>query len=151
VAGGAGHVRRLRPRADDLVVVYVLDDASSLLFVCRAHLKRWRKSVADVHHLALANLASAGSSGLEGAASEAVLLQSGDGFDAARLLLLEQQDDLLVSVPDRDVLWAGPAEGQDLSQLMRTTERLAERAPHPVSAKVYRVSGGRLEPVEEQR
>ena len=133
----------------DLVVVYVVDDVSTLLFVCRAHLKRWGRTVADVHRLALANLAASGATGLEGASSEAVLLQSGDGFDAARLLLLEQQDDLLVSVPDRDVLWAGPAEGQDLAQLMRTTERLAESAPHPVSSKVYRVSGGRLEPVRE--
>lgn len=132
---------------DDLVVVYVVDDVSSLLFVCRAHVKRWGRSVVDVHHLALANLAASGDAGLDGAGTEAVLLQSGDGFDAARLLLLERQDDLLVSVPDRDVLWAGPAEGQDLAQLMRTTERLAERAPHPVSAKVFRVTDGRLEPL----
>jgi len=85
--------------------------------------------------------------GLDGASSEAVLLQSGDGFDAARVLLLGGQDDLLVAVPDRDVLWAGPAAGQDLSQLMRKTARLAERAEHPVSPNVYRVSDGRLEPV----
>ena len=100
-----------------------------------------------MHHLALANLAAATAAGLDGASSEAVLLQSGDGFDAARVLLLEGQDDLLVAVPDRDVLWAGPAAGQDLSQLMRTTARLAERAEHPVSPNVYRVSDGRLEPV----
>ena len=30
---------------EDLVVVYVVDDESSMLFVCRAHLKRWGRSV----------------------------------------------------------------------------------------------------------
>lgn len=132
---------------DDLAVVYVLDDAASMVFVCRAHLRRWQRSVEDVHNLALANLARLGRNGLSGAGERPLLLQSNDGFDAARLLLLEQQEGLLVAVPDRDTLWAGPADGQDLAQLMATTEAIASRAPHPVSPRVFQVRGGRLESV----
>ena len=132
----------------DLVTVYVVDDESSMVFVCRAHLKRWGRSVEDVHHLALANLSSLGSQGLQAASAEAVLLQSGDGFDASRILLLQGQDGLLVSVPDRDILWAGPEAGQDMNALIGMTASLAERASHPVSEKLFRVSGGRFESVQ---
>lgn len=134
---------------DDLVVVYVIDDANSMVFVCRAHLQRWRKTVADVHSLAVANLARAGRDLPAVNAERPLLLQSGDGFDAARLLLLEQQEGLLVAVPDRDTLWAGSVADQDLARLMATTEAIAEHAPHPVSGRVFRVMDGRLEAVSD--
>lgn len=134
---------------DELVVVYVLDDASSMVFVCRAHLRRWQRTVDDVHNLAVANLARLGRNGLSGARERPLVLQSQDGFDAARLLLLEQQEGLLVAVPDRDTLWAGRADGQDLAELMATTEAIASRSAHPVSPRVFRVKDGRLEPVAD--
>lgn len=134
---------------DELVTVYVVDDSSCMVFICRAHLKRWQKDVADLHNLALANLAQVGESGLDHASAEAVLLQSGDGFDASRLLLLEQQEGLLVAVPDRDTLWAGPEEGQNLEQLMAVTEQISDRSQYPVSSKLFRVRDGRLQPVQE--
>jgi len=127
----------------------VVDDSASMIFICRAHLRRWQKEVADLHNLALANLAKLGSSGLEDASAEAVLLQSGDGFDASRLLLLRQQEGLLVAIPDRDTLWAGPEEGQDLGELMAMTEQIADRSPYPVSSRLFRVRDGRLQPVRE--
>ncbi|HEB53263.1 MAG TPA: DUF1444 family protein [bacterium] len=138
------------PLNDELAVVYVVDDPSCMLFLCRAHLQRWGKSLADIHNLALANLRRAGAVPTE-LGREAVLLQSGDGFDAARVLLLDQQDGLLVAVPDRDTLWVGPEEGQNLAQLMAATEEIAERASHPVSASLFRVTDGRLEPVQAPR
>jgi len=134
---------------EELVTVYVVDDSASMIFICRAHLRRWQKEVADLHNLALANLAKLGSSGLEDASAEAVLLQSGDGFDASRLLLLRQQEGLLVAIPDRDTLWAGPEEGQDLGELMAMTEQIADRSPYPVSSRLFRVRDGRLQPVRE--
>ncbi|MBL8751901.1 MAG: hypothetical protein JNK15_01265, partial [Planctomycetes bacterium] len=36
------------PFAEGLVVVYVVDDPSTMVFVCREHLRRWRKDVADL-------------------------------------------------------------------------------------------------------
>lgn len=135
---------------EDLVTVYVVDDESSMLFLCRAHLKRWGRSVEDVHQLALANLTKLGSHGLNEAAVDAVLMQSGDGFDAARVLLLQDQDGLLVAVPDRDILWAAPEHGQDVDALIGTTASIAERASHPVSGKLFRISDGRIEPVRSR-
>lgn len=139
------------PLNDELVAVYVVDDDACMVFLCRAHLRRWQKSAEDLHNLAVSNLARLGSNGLDEASSEGVLLQSGDGFDATRVLLLDQQDGLLVAVPDRDTLWAGPERDQDVERLMSATEAMAGRAPHPISSSVFRLSGGRLEPVRAPR
>jgi hypothetical protein len=140
------------PLNDELVVVYVLDDRANMTFVCREHLRRWRKDVVDLHNLALANLARRGSSVPDAATHEALVLQSGDGFDAARVLLLARQHEgLLVAIPDRDTLWVGPEAGQDLGKLMATTEAIAEHAAHPVSGRVYRLTDGRLAPVPTRR
>jgi len=135
----------------DLLVVYVIDDAHCMVFVCREHLRRWRKTEADLHNLALTNLARLDGERLNVAAAgaEPMVLQSGDGFDAARVLLLDQAEGLLVAIPDRDTLWVGPSQGQNLEQLMATTEAIARQSPHPVSPNLYRVTDGRLAPLSE--
>jgi uncharacterized protein YtpQ (UPF0354 family) len=136
---------------DELVTVYVVDDSSCMVFLCRAHLKRWQKDVLDLHNLALANLARLGRNGLSEASAEAILLQSGDGFDASRILLLDQRDGLLVAIPERDTMWVGPEAGQNLEQLMAATEQMADRSQYPVSPHLFRIKDGRLEPVQESR
>lgn len=144
--GDSGIVHR--PLNDDLVVVYVIDAPSTMMFVCREHLRRWRKSVEDLHHLAVGNLTRRGAGGLpKGTVDSPVVLHSGDGFDAARVLLLEAQAPLLVAMPDRDTLWVGPDTEQGIEQLMATTEAIADQAAHPVSASVYRLKDGQLAPL----
>lgn len=144
--GDSGIVHR--PLNDDLVVVYVIDAPSTMMFVCREHMRRWRKSVDDLHHLAVGNLTRRGAPGLpKGAVDSPVVLHSGDGFDAARVLLLEAQAPLLVAMPDRDTLWVGPDGGQGIEQLMATTEAIAGQAAHPVSPHVYRLKDGQLAPL----
>lgn len=138
------------PLADGLVAVYVIDDPSSMVFLCRQHLQRWRKDPADIHNLARQNLAMRGGIPLP-AEDQSLVLRSGDGFDAARVLLLDQEQALLVAMPDRDTLWVGPERGQDLAQLMATTEAAADAAAYPVSPQVYRLTGGRLEAVPSPR
>jgi hypothetical protein len=133
----------------DLVVVYVIDAPASMVFVCREHLRRWRKSVAELHQLAVTNLARRGLPPLPG--DTPLVVQTGDGFDAARVLLLEPAEGLLVAIPDRDTLWVGRQGGQDLARLMATTEAIADQAPHPVSPQLFRVTDGQLVPVPAPR
>jgi uncharacterized protein YtpQ (UPF0354 family) len=137
--------------AAGLCVVYVVDGDSSMVYVCRALLRRWGRSVADVHNLALANLRRLGKPLPDGLLAEPVVLQTQDGYDAARVLLLEPRDGLLVAIPDRDTLWVGPESGQDLARLMATTERIAASSPHAVSPRLFRLNAGRLEPVADPR
>jgi uncharacterized protein YtpQ (UPF0354 family) len=141
------------PINDELVAVYVIDEQDTMVFVCRAHIRSWRKTAADVHNLALANLARLGLDVVRAAskAMQPVVLQTGDGLDAARVLLLEQDADLLVAVPDRDTLWVGPEAGQDLAQLLAAMEAVSERSAHPVSPQVWRLRAGRLEALQAAR
>ncbi len=126
----------------DLAVVYVVDDPHSMVFVCRAHLKRWGRTAEDVHQLAMQNLQQlSAKDGIPAAAPGApVMLQTGDGYDAARVLLLDEKRDLLVAMPDRDVLWVAFDEGQDLAQLQRKAATMAAAASHPVSGRIYRMT-----------
>ncbi|MCR9246448.1 MAG: hypothetical protein NXI31_15550 [bacterium] len=149
--GDSGLVhRRLN---DELVTVYVVDDPQSMIFVCQAHLRLWNKSVDDVHHLAVANLSRLDPTRLEElrSATEPLRVEVGDGYDAARVLLLDEVEGLLVAMPDRDVLWVGDEGEVDLESLMADTEAIAERAAHPVSPHVYRVTADGLEAVPDSR
>jgi uncharacterized protein YtpQ (UPF0354 family) len=135
----------------DLAVVYVVDDPQAMVFVCRAHLRLWRRSAADLHHLAVGNLQRRG--GLQFCVAQAdrepVLVQSGDGYDAARVLLLDAVDGLLVAMPDRDLLWIASERDQDLPRLAAAAATMAQAAPHPVSDRIYRLKGGCLEPLAD--
>jgi uncharacterized protein YtpQ (UPF0354 family) len=138
-----------RQLTDDLAVVYVVDDAEAMVFVCQGHLRLWRRSAEDLHHLAISNLQRRG--GLQfcvrQADREPVLVQSGDGYDAARVLLLDDVDGLLVAMPDRDLLWIASDQGQDLPALSAAAATMAQTSQHPVSDRIYRLRGGCLEPL----
>lgn len=137
-----------RKLSEDLATVYVIDDPHTMVFVCRAHLQRWHRGVEDIHQLAIANLRRHGGEQLQHlTGDQPVLLQSGDGYDAARVLLLPERDGMLVALPDRDVLWVGNEHNQDLGKLMAQAGSMAQAAAHPVSDRLYRVRDGYLEPV----
>lgn len=126
---------------DDLAIVYVIDDPDSMTFVCRAHLKRWNRSVDDVHQLAMQNLRARSEQGVPVAQKGApMMLQTGDGYDASRVLLMPRDERVLVAMPDRDVLWVAIDEGQDLETLERKASAMAASASHPVSGSVYRLA-----------
>lgn len=131
-----------KPFGDELAVVYVIDDPRSMTFVCRGHGKRWNRSVEDVHQLAMSNLRrSAGSATLPAPAEgEPVLLHTGDGYDAARVLLMPEDPPLLVAIPERDLLWIARDEGQDVVRLQQKAQAMAAASAHPISEHVYRLS-----------
>jgi hypothetical protein len=136
-----------RPLGDDLAVCYVIDDPSCMVFVCQAHLRQWRKAEEDVWQIALRNLQRRARVPLPGGEGP-VLVRTGDGYDAARLLLLGvEAEGLLVAVPDRDVLWLAPEGEVELEELCARNAVWNRTAPHPVSPHLYRVRGGELETV----
>jgi uncharacterized protein YtpQ (UPF0354 family) len=131
-----------RALGDDLVVCYVIDDDATMVFVTRAHLKAWRKSEDDIHHIAIANLRRRTTNVMDASASRAAVYHEGDGFDAARVLLLDHDRvaGALVAMPDRDQLWVGGGAGDDLPRLMALTKERSEGATFPISSHVYRMT-----------
>lgn len=142
-----------RPLTDDLRICYVIDDPWSMVFVCQAHLRQWGIDSEAVHRLAVQNLRRLGAEQLPvpGPHDEAVVVRTGDGYDAARVLLLdpERTEGLLVALPERDTLWLGGTQGQSLTELMQLNREQNEDSPYPVSPTLYRVHDGRLQPVSD--
>jgi hypothetical protein len=149
VFGDAGLVSR--PLAEDLRVCYVIDDPWSMVFVCRAHLRLWGIDEDALHRLATENLRRLGGDALPvpGPADEPVLVRTGDGYDASRVLLLdpERAQGLLVALPERDTLWLG--SGGDLPALMASSRDQSIGSAYPVSPKLYRFREGTLEALPE--
>ena len=86
---------------------------------------------------------------LPGPEDDGVLVRTGDGFDAARVLLLDRDkiDGLLIGLPERDMLWLGAGEQRGLHGLMTLNAKQARRATHPLSPTLYRMTDGELVPV----
>lgn len=143
-----------RPLADDLVICYVIDTPWCMTFVCRAHLDQWSITEEGLYHLATRNLHQMAGSQLPVPTGDepGVMVRRGDGFDASRVLLLDDEasEGLLVAIPDRDVLWFGNVEDEGIEQLMSMNDEMHERARHPLASKVYRISDGQLVPVRNQ-
>lgn len=141
----------------DLVVCYVIDAEWTMVYVCHGHLRAWNRSEEDVFHLATRNLLrkTGGPPRVPARGDEPVLVRTGDGYDAARVVLLdpERVEGLLVAVPDRDVLWLGaePSDGSELARLMSLNAEQSRTSRHPVSAQVFRVHDGRLEALAGER
>jgi hypothetical protein len=149
-AFGAGALVQ-RKFTDDLVICYVIDDEWCMTFVCQTHLRQWGRTEEDLFHLATRNLHRSACTDVPVPEpdGEPLLLRTGDGFDAARVLLLDPDrvEGLLVGVPERDLLWLGNDAGEDMASLMSMNEQQSNESAHPVSTQLYRMTSGQLVPV----
>ena len=132
-----------------LSICYVIDNPWSMVFVCNAHLHMWRRAEEDLFHLANQNLRRLSGADLPMPEDVGgpVRVRSGDGYDAARVLLLDpsRAEDLLIALPERNTLYLGREEDREnISSLMAQ-----DVAPggHPVSPELYRFEDQRLVPV----
>ena len=136
-----------RDLGPDLAVCYVIDEEWSLVYLCQAHLRLWNKTEDDVFHLSNQNLRRKSGADLPDPveAGGPVRVSNGDGYDAARVLLLDpdRTEGLLVGMPRREALFLGRLEDREsLSDLMAE-----EGGRHPVSGAVYQVEDQQLIPV----
>jgi uncharacterized protein YtpQ (UPF0354 family) len=103
----------------DLMIAYVIDEEHSFAYINEDHLERWNISVQDLHEQALANLRRRTDDRVKyttvGEGEQRLFIfNSGDGYDATRLLLAdvlaawsrELPGHLVVGIPNRDFLIA---------------------------------------------
>lgn len=140
--------RQLGP---DLAVCYVIDDEWSMVFVCQAHLRLWCRSEEDIFQLARQNLTrcSVERIPLPDGERSSVMLRSGDGYDAARVLLFreEELEGLLIAMPEQEVLWLGQESKHSVKSLSAANQEQNEHASRPVSPQLYRMQDQELVPV----
>ncbi len=141
-----------RSVADELRVAWVIAYEGRSRFVTERDLARWSWGVDDVAAHAITNLAArsdrARLARVDTDEGPIVVARSGDGHDSARILLPALSETLapeigapcLVAVPHRDALLASadtPALARSLAA--RAADDHA-RAPHAISARVYRLA-----------
>jgi uncharacterized protein YtpQ (UPF0354 family) len=103
----------------DLMVTYVIDEERSVAYINEDHLDRWRVSVQDLHERSLENLRRRTLDQVQYTAvgegeQRLFIFNSGDGYDATRLLLADVLADwarelpgqLVIGIPNRDFLIA---------------------------------------------
>jgi uncharacterized protein YtpQ (UPF0354 family) len=103
----------------DLMVTYVIDEERSVAYINEDHLDRWNISVQDLHEQALENLrrrtdANVRYTTVGEGEQRLFIFNSGDGYDATRLLLAdvlsnwarELPGHLVAGIPNRDFLIA---------------------------------------------
>jgi uncharacterized protein YtpQ (UPF0354 family) len=144
-----------------LGVVYGLHAGGFDVIVNGDHVLSWGVPIADIQEAALRNLAnwSAGAAWTDEVSGERRLISSdtGDGWDAARVLLPEVLDRLsselggagrvLVGIPERHVLIAGALRPGDEEFATLFAEFVVEHsggADEPIDRRVFEVVDGHL-------
>lgn len=103
----------------DLMIAYVIDEERSVAYINEEHLERWGVSVQDLHERAIENLRRRTEQRVKyttvGEGDQQLFIyNSGDGYDAARLLLADVlagwaralPGNLVIGIPNRDFLIA---------------------------------------------
>jgi len=151
------------PGPADLKIVYVLRQPRFDVIVDGDHLLAWAISPQALRDTANANLRSwsAGADWSDEVSGDRHLLASetGDGCDAARILLPEVRSHLagecggrarvLIGIPDRDLLIAGslqPGDGEFGGMFAPFVADLSEGAHEPIDGRVFELAAGELVP-----
>jgi hypothetical protein len=144
-----------------IAVVYALHASGFDVIVNGDHLLSWGVGAEDIQDAALRNLAewSAGAAWTDEVSGERRLLSSdtGDGWDASRILLPEVIDRLsrelgavgrvLVGLPERHLLVAGslrPCDAEFASLFAEFVVEQSGGADEPIDRRVFELSDGRL-------
>jgi uncharacterized protein YtpQ (UPF0354 family) len=102
----------------DLMIAYVIDEERSVAYINEEHLDRWNVSAHDLHEQSLVNLRRRSEqvkyTTVGTGDQQLFIFNSGDGYDASRLLLSEVlaewaravPGNLVIGIPNRDFLIA---------------------------------------------
>lgn len=144
--------------AEGLRVAWVLAYEGRARFVTARDLERWAIAAPELARRAIENLAArsdrARFARVDTDAGPCVVARSGDGHDSARVLLPALAETLapelgtpcIVAVPHRDALLACADTLPAIAALRARAEDDFARAPHGISAEVFRLhADGRLE------
>ncbi|TWT54368.1 hypothetical protein Pla22_20150 [Rubripirellula amarantea] len=152
------------PFADDVTSSVVIDSPDGYAYVRPEDAERWQQTSVDLIEVAKANLVKASEQlevSLVPGGVKLLVIQTGDGYDAARILLpevrkilLDELDDedvgtVYAGVPNRDFLiaWSMDTPDEIHQQLCSTVAADANRQSHPLSKHVFRLSEEVIVPV----
>jgi uncharacterized protein YtpQ (UPF0354 family) len=144
-----------QPLVAGLVVAYVVDSERSFWYVPRSAFESWKISIDDLHQRALDNLVGRSEAVSAHAVQDEssgrinlILFQTGDGFDASRILLPTLNERLrehlgspfLAGVPNREILLCFRDEPETLARVRDQVKSDFRQMPHPITDKLLLVT-----------
>jgi uncharacterized protein YtpQ (UPF0354 family) len=145
-----------------LIVTYVIDEQRSVTYINDDHLERWGVGVVEVHEQAIANLrrrtleqvdyVTAG----EGE-QRLYIFNSGDGYDATRLLLGDVlatwaralPGNLVIGIPNRDFLIGfSDSNPEILEQIAKQIQADAARREYGLTEQLFTLEAGQVREYE---
>lgn len=146
----------MRPLAGDAVIALGIDSDRSIETVTSQHLGKWKVDAGDLAQRAVQNLASRPSPApvdVSDGGSKTFLINSGDSYDAARLLVPEARLRLeealggtaVYAIPDRDHLLAVRADDDAaVAALHARAAKLYRGAPYAITDELIRYDEGKF-------
>ena len=147
------------PFTGDVVVAIAIDLTHAYSYVSPANLERWKVTEELAYEQALSNLEQA-SAGIQIHATEApqalLAIQTGDGYDAARLLLPAMRklavehlgEPCYAAVPNRDflILWSRSNPEEFQTMVRAQVRHDCESQPYPLTSTVFVVTEAEVKP-----
>jgi uncharacterized protein YtpQ (UPF0354 family) len=159
-AQGASEHVVWQPLVAGLRVAYAIDSDRTIAYIPRAHFEQWNITCDDLHDVAIENLIgrsealSAHAAQDEDGSISVIFFQTGDGYDASRVMLPSLHDRLRehlgspfgAAIPNRDILLCFRNDEDTVSRLREQIADDYQRMPHQVSDKLLLVTPDGIAP-----
>jgi uncharacterized protein YtpQ (UPF0354 family) len=145
-----------------LIITYVIDEPRSVTYINDDHLERWSVSVAEVHEQAIANLRHRTHERVDyvtaGEGDQRLyIFNSGDGYDATRLLLGDVlatwartlPGNLVIGIPNRDFLIGfSDANPEILERIAQQIQADAAGREYGLTEQLFTLEAGQVREYE---
>lgn len=155
------------PFSQDVHVSLVSDCDAGYAYIGPEDLERWGQSALDAIEIGKQNIFESNESlplNVMSGATPLLVIQTGDGYDAARILSPEirqaiidqftsesgdEEREAYVGIPNRDFLIAWPVSTQQElhEQLSETVAKDAKKQAHPLSNRVFQITSETIAPI----
>jgi uncharacterized protein YtpQ (UPF0354 family) len=153
-AGDAHRETVMQPLIEGLNVGYAIDSDRTIAYLHQAQFKQWDVTVDDVHAAAIANLVARSESMPATAAQDEdgsislIIFQTGDGYDASRILLPSLHERLVehlgspfaAGIPNRDILLCFRDDEATIARIRGQISEDFDRMPHQLTDQLLLVT-----------
>ncbi|MDB5172895.1 MAG: hypothetical protein JWN51_1668 [Phycisphaerales bacterium] len=139
---------------EGLRIAYAIDSDRTIAYIPQSQFEAWNVTEDDLHDVALENLVSHSETMVASAAQDEsgkislILFQTGDGYDASRILLPTLHDRLkehlgspfAAAIPTRDILLCFRNDAETIARLREQISEDYQNMPHQVTDRLLLVT-----------
>ncbi|HEY8748650.1 MAG TPA: DUF1444 family protein [Tepidisphaeraceae bacterium] len=146
-----------------LRVAYAIDSDRSIAYIPKALVNQWGVTPEELHDTAIENLVgrseamNAQVAQDESGRVDFIVFQTGDGYDASRILLPTLHERLrehigspfIAGIPNRDILLCFRSDPETVERVKAQVEEDHGRMPHQVSDKLFLITADGIAPTTD--